>query len=176
MGAISQVLAFHRLEDDSLNGKAMRSRCIEGAPYANLGLIDRVGHEIDGQKCVETERGCAGNGDLPAVLVKLIFVCVVDLREHRIRRFAIWAAHERLAREHRACAYIDDGLKREPNLNGRARRVPAPRTFLRLLGRVIVNLERSHFVFTVIVCFGVEPRLLIRTALDLSSIPDNCTH
>jgi hypothetical protein len=63
---------------------------------------------------------------------------------------------------------------------------------LRLLGRVVVNLERGHFVFTVIVCFGVEPttpegtasrlsalsfaRLLIRTTLNSLFILNPCTH
>src|ERR1700761_6043978 len=107
------MFALNRLKYDSFNRKPMLLRCVQGTPNADIRPVDGFGHEVDGQECVKTQSGCAGDSDLPAVLVKLIFRRIIDSRQNSMRGLTVRATHERLAGEHGVGAYIDDWLKCE---------------------------------------------------------------
>ena len=109
-GAVFHALAFGHLEDDAVGGEPVHARRFQRGADADLGLVDRVGHEVDRQPVLQAQLRRGLDGLHAAGLVEAVAVVDRDLVEHPAGALAGGAAHQGLVCPDAARGDVDDGL------------------------------------------------------------------
>lgn len=116
MSWVSDRFVLGHLEDDIGQGPPYPLSRDQGRTQAVLGVVDRIGEEVDREQSRKARLDGTFQSPHAAGLVECVVVLGTDPRHHILCRGAVHATHERFVRKDRPACHVDNRLERHCDL------------------------------------------------------------